>query len=127
MYVLKLVETEGLQDITNVMTGTTSMAMDVRVFAEQKKGGDVMEEIMKLLPPVLLIAEMEESKDLKFAMMRMQKPMTDVMRIAQKQNSDGPVAENLHSVIDFQSLSSIKQSSIQEESKVLLDQNSMRQ
>lgn len=47
------------------------MAMDVRVFAESKKGGDVMEGIMKLLTPVLQIAETEEYKDLKFAMMRM--------------------------------------------------------
>lgn len=54
-----------------MMTGTTSMAMDVRVFAESKKGGDVMEGIMKLLTPVLQIAETEEYKDLKFAMMRM--------------------------------------------------------
>ena len=127
MSVLKLAEMEGLQDTTNVMTGTTSMAMDVRVFAESKKGGDVMEGIMKLLTPVLQIAETEEYKDLKFAMMRMQKQMTDVMQIAQKQNLDGPAVENLHSVIDFQSLSSIKQQSTQEESKVLLDQNLMRQ
>lgn len=127
MSVLKLVETERLQDTINVMTGTTLMEMDVRVFVEQKKGGDVMEEIMKLLTPVLQIAETEESKDLKFAMMRMQKQMTDVMQIAQKSNLDGPAAENLHSVIDFQSLSSIKQQSTQEELKALLDQNSMRQ
>lgn len=80
------------------------MVMAVQVSAELKRAGDATEETMKLQILVQQIAETEEYKALRSAMMKMLTMAMDAMPTAPRLNLAGLALENLPSAIAFQFL-----------------------